>query len=218
MEKKVICHAELSGDPQGLSISSLVIKQRDPEQKHLRMTQGWRVGFTLIELLVVVLIIGILSAIAIPQYQKAVWKSRATQSLVLVKNLANAQEAYFLENGTYATKFNELVFDFDVLPDKTQGTAAVSSNDAFRNNDMLQLVVNVFSNVFVLSSAQFKTGPYASCGFIFHHQSNDMKLNPKTLYCVEPSTGLKQGDFCQKIIGAKNLIDVIWGVRFFELP
>ncbi len=175
-------------------------------------------GFTLIELLVVVLIIGILSAIALPLYEKTVWKSRSTHLLALVKNLANAQEVYFMENGTYATAFNQLVFDFDILSDKAQGTSSVSSNDAFRNNDMVRLVVNVFSNVFVLSSAQFKTGPYASCGFIFHHQSNDMKLNPKTLYCVEPSTGLKQGDFCQKIIGAKNLIDVIWGVRFFELP
>ena len=65
-------------------------------------------GFTLIELLVVVLIIGILAAIALPQYQKAVWRSRATEVKVFARNMANAQAIYRLNNSEYAQDFSEL--------------------------------------------------------------------------------------------------------------
>ena len=50
------------------------------------------VGFTLIELLVVVLIIGILASIALPQYQKAVEKSRSAEAIVMLKNAHQAYE------------------------------------------------------------------------------------------------------------------------------
>ena len=56
-------------------------------------------GFTLIELLVVVLIIGILSAVALPQYTVAVEKARATEALSNLSIMEKQIDLYLLENG-----------------------------------------------------------------------------------------------------------------------
>jgi type IV pilus assembly protein PilE len=70
-------------------------------------------AFTLIELLVVVLIIGILAAIALPQYQFAVMKARAGEGFILGKAAYNAQENYtFISGGDWATSADMLDISF----------------------------------------------------------------------------------------------------------
>jgi prepilin-type N-terminal cleavage/methylation domain-containing protein len=67
-----------------------------------------KMAFTLIELLVAVLIIGILAAIALPQYQKIIIKARMAEIMTVGKAVKEAEERFFLANSSYASSFEDL--------------------------------------------------------------------------------------------------------------
>ena len=79
-------------------------------------------AFTLIELLVVVLIIGILAAVALPQYRKAVEKARMTEAVIAVEKIAQANQLYKLANGTFTRNINDLGIDFSGATDGAYGS------------------------------------------------------------------------------------------------
>lgn len=88
-------------------------------------------GFTLIELLVVVLIIGILAAVALPQYFKAVEKSRATEALSVMGSVAAAMERARLvsSSNAYPTTLATLDIEFsDVSGSPVTGSSWNTNN------------------------------------------------------------------------------------------
>ena len=68
-------------------------------------------GFTLLELLMVVIIIGILAAIAIPQYLKVTERSRASEALDMLGHIRGTEVRYLAENSTYTTTLANLDFN-----------------------------------------------------------------------------------------------------------
>lgn len=84
-------------------------------------------GFTLIELLVVVLIIGILSAVALPQYTKAVTKARFAEVFTNLKTISQAEQVCRLEGKDYCS-FDELSID---IPGKVLGEGGLIETEHF---------------------------------------------------------------------------------------
>ena len=147
-----------------------------------------RSGFTLIELLVVVLIIGILAAVALPQYQRAVLKSRMSTTMTNVKTIITALELYYLANGEYP---NDDVSELDIQIGgcTTDGGIIICKDAVYDYYDVVRNAVGGFlNNKWGLAYIQYPS-----------HDVNISKQN--TRECWADTSNIAANNVCKSLGG-----------------
>lgn len=116
-------------------------------------------GFTLIELMIVVAIIGILAAIAIPNFMRFQAKAKQSEAKTNLKAVFTAKKAYFAENSTYACTTdcgwaveNNNIYTYNtganpVNPTKVNVVASTSGNIPTASEDSVSFTATATGNV-----------------------------------------------------------------------
>ena len=180
--------------------------ERGRSQIKFGMTLNF-MGFTLIELLVVVLIIGILAAVALPQYQKAVEKSKATQALTMLKTVGQAMQSHYLASGEWATSFDELALDIPWTGNVSFFYGSGYRQGISNGEWSLQFRKTSYNGNDIVSLSMGRiSGTYAGAGFIMY-LAEEYNLPENEILCQEIKGSItsfpfskSDGDYCIKMM------------------
>ena len=143
----------------------------------------YKQAFTLIELLVVVLIIGILAAVALPQYQVAVGKSQVMRVLPILRSILNAQDAYYLANGTYTDDLTSLDLNISY-----KSAEAIETPGVWGNYTIYSGVDNGVMGLYQTRRA-----------VVWYTDDIDIDLDGDNIYCYSPSGNNVWEKVCKKL-------------------
>ena len=148
-------------------------------------------GFTLIELLVVVLIIGILAAIALPQYTTAVEKSRSAEAISLMGTIRYAAERYRLQTNKWPENFSVLDIEVPSVTTTTTGDNPTSTTSYYTKNFVFTVTsgAGATSGNYVIKAARAKDGTAIESGDLAYYLTTTVGTDGSVSRACSPDTG-----------------------------
>ena len=154
-------------------------------------------GFVLIELLVVVLVIGILAAVAFPQYEKAVLKSRLESALPTLRTLKEQSDRYYMANGQYQTEtVTAMMVDVNMTGCRDIGNVVLKCNSVYYDIHTAAGLNNSFDVAVLLTDGE--NNIRLGYGIMLDHASSD----PNRHWCgAKPDDNIAQS-ICRELGGS----------------